>query len=247
MQRGDEQAALALADEVAAGCLLLLGDVLLAVVLHGSLVLGGFTPARSDVDLLAVVERPLGDDELAALQALVARVGPGALDIRVVTRVAAASPTRSPAMELYVGRHRATEIQTRVAGERDLVAELSIVRSTGRSLVGPEPRALVGVVPDAWVIEYGDEILARWERLTDDADNAELMVLTACRIWRFAVEHLYCSKSSAGRWAIARDPSLTAIEAALRQRGGEPTVRVDPADIARLLALVRGELAAQTR
>jgi len=47
------------------------------------------------------------------------------------------------------------------------------------------------------------------------------MVLTACRMWRFAVDGVHCSKSEAARWALARDPSLVAIEQALRQRRGD--------------------------
>ena len=206
--------------------------------------LGSYTAARSDIDLLVVVDRPLRDDELAALEKLVVSAAvsaPGGVDFRVVTRAEAASPKQAPAMELYVGLHpRGTlEIEQRVAGERDLVAEFSLVRAAGRSLLGDEPTAIVGAVPDEWVVTYGDENLARWQQLTDDSDHAELMVLTSCRIWRFAAESVHCSKVDAGRWALARDPSLTAVAAALRLRAGEPDVRVEPAGIAHLLALVR--------
>ena len=149
--------------------------------------LGSYTAARSDIDLLVVVDRPLGDDELATLEKLVVSAAasvPGGVDFRVVTRAEAASPTQAPAMELYVGLHpRGTpEIEQRVAGERDLVAEFSLVRAAGRSLIGDEPSTIVGAVPDEWVVAYGDEHLARWQRLTDDAEHAELMVLTSCRI-----------------------------------------------------------------
>jgi hypothetical protein len=42
--------------------------------------------------------------------------------------------------------------------------------------------------------------------LTDDAENAAFMVLTACRIWRFALESVHCSKAQAAQWALDRDP-----------------------------------------
>ena len=71
------------------------------------------------------------------------------------------------------------------------------------------------------------------------------MVLTACRVWRFATDGVYCSKARAGRWALARDSTLTAVTAALRQRAGELGVAVEPAGIARLLLQVRRELAAR--
>jgi predicted nucleotidyltransferase len=65
------RAATELAQEIADSCAELFGDRLVAVILHGSLVLGDYSPASSDVDLLAVAERPLTDDELAALAELV--------------------------------------------------------------------------------------------------------------------------------------------------------------------------------
>jgi predicted nucleotidyltransferase len=214
----------------------------LSVILHGSLATGSFEPALSDVDLLVVVGRSLTDGELATLERLVVGSHEARVDFRVVTRAVAAAPTPDPTLELYVGLHGDEPEILRRAVERDLVAELSIVRAGGRSLVGAEPSAVVGVVPVEWVVAYGDEHLARWQGLTDDAHHAELMVLTTCRIWRFATEGVHCSKADAGRWALVRDPSLAAVEAALRQRAGND-VRMKPAEIANLLARVRAEIA----
>ncbi|HUI36758.1 MAG TPA: nucleotidyltransferase domain-containing protein, partial [Gaiellaceae bacterium] len=215
------RAATKLAQEIADSCAELLGDRLVAVILHGSLVLGDYSPASSDVDLLAIVERPLTDDELAALAELVlARHGEAAgIDLRAVTRAVAGEPTESPAMELYVGVHHdhEPELLRRIVGERDLVAELSMVRAVRRSLVGPDPTAVVAAMPAERVVAYGDEVLERWQQLTDDAEHAALMVLTGCRIWRFAVGGVHCSKTEAARWALLQEPALPAVEAALRR------------------------------
>ena len=90
----------------------------------------------------------------------------------------------------------------------------------------------------------GDAQLARWQSLTDDAPYAALMVLTACRIWRFSEERAHSSKAAAASWALARDPSLTAARDALRQRAGDP-VRIAPTEISRLLRIVRTRIAAR--
>lgn len=217
-------------------------------MLHGSLVLGDYVPGRSDVDVLLVVERALTDVEIAGLRELalgLAHERSGGLDFRVVTRSTAAAPSPGPPLELYVGLHPGEEgeVETHVAGEPDLVAELSMARAFGRALAGAEARSVIGPVPDEWVVAYGDEIVGRWQGLTDDDVHTELMVLTSCRVWRFAVEGVYCSKDEAGRWALARDPSLVAVDRALRRRARQADVDIEPAAVAAVLTRVREEIA----
>src|SRR5687767_272309 len=178
-----------------------------------------FAPGRSDVDVLAIAKRGPTHRELASLVTLAADLGATAespLDLRVVTANVASSPTLSPAMELYVraSRDALPDVERRVH-EPDLLVELSVCRAHGRALAGVDPATVIGVVPDSWILAYGDEVLGRWESLTDDAAHAELMVLTACRIWRLTADGVHSSKGGAGAWALERDPSLTAVRDAL--------------------------------
>lgn len=57
-------------------------------------------------------------------------------------------------------------------------------------------------MPGEWVVAYGRQLVTRWQRLTDDEAHADLMVLTACRIWRFAAKVFTARRSTlaAGRW-----------------------------------------------
>ena len=111
------------------------------MILHGSLALDAFEPGRSDIDLLVVVERPLGDEQLDALHAAVATLEPhtpGLVDLHVLTRELVASPVRLPPVgsvfetfpgrRLYAERHRPED--------RDVVVELSLAPEHGRALVG---------------------------------------------------------------------------------------------------------------
>jgi Domain of unknown function (DUF4111)/Nucleotidyltransferase domain len=237
---------LAFAARLASGCSDALGDALASVILHGSLTLDAFMPGRSDIDLLVVVGDPLDGEQLTALRDTVDQLAgdaPCRVDIRVVTRATAGSPTPAPTMEaaFTLRPGKAPEVETGIP-EPDLVAEFSIARAHGRSIVGHAPEAVIGAVPEDWLIEIGDRQLAAWQDLTDDADHAELMVLTACRIWRFATERVHCSKTAAGRWALERDLSLGAVEEALRQRTRDPAATIGEEGIAHLLALVRQEL-----
>jgi hypothetical protein len=242
--------ALHFAEALAHSCSGALGETVASVILHGSLTLDDYVPGRSDVDLLVVVDDPVSDAQLAALTQAVATQrprAPGRVDLRVVTRQVAASPSPAPPMEAYVeiapGSGSGLEVERRHPGERDLVVEFSMCRSYGRSLLGAAPAELIGEAPDQWVLNVGDAQLAAWQAIGDDPRHAELTVLTACRVWRFAEEGCHCSKTAAGEWALGRDPTLQVVRDALRQRRGDPAGPIDAAQVRHLLAVVRARLA----
>jgi predicted nucleotidyltransferase len=248
--RHTEEDATRFAERLAAACSRALGNVVEGVVLHGSLAVGGFAPGRSDIDLLVIVARQLADAEAVALTdalAAGATEAPVRVDLRIVTRDVAASPTPTPPVELAIemrpGRDRPFRVERRHPGERDLAVELSLCRAIGRSLVGEPATRLIGDVPADWVVAAGDAQLADWIPIGNDPPRAQLTVLTACRIWRFADEHHHCSKTAAAEWALERDPSLNVIHTALRQRDGDPATTIDPLEVQRLLHLVREQLA----
>lgn len=242
--------ALRFAEALARSCAAALGETVAGVILHGSLALGDYLPGRSDVDLLVVVDDPLTDAQLDALIEVAAahRVqAPGRVDLRVVTRQLAGAPSLAPPMEAYIEITPAAGselyVERRHPGERDLVVEFSMCRAHGRSLVGAPPAELIAEVPADWVLAVDDAQLADWQAIGDDPKHAELTVLTTCRIWRFAEEGRYPSKSAAGAWALGRDPTLQVVRDALTQRHGDPASRIDPAQVAQLLAMVRARLA----
>jgi predicted nucleotidyltransferase len=238
------------AEALARSCAATLGETVAGVVLHGSLTLGDYLPGRSDVDLLVVVDDPLTDAQLDALTGVAAALraqAPGRVDLRVVTRQVAGTPTPVPPMEAYIeiapGSGSELYVERRHPGERDLVVEFSMCRAHGRSLVGAAPAELIGEVPAGWVVAVGDAQLADWQAIGDDPKQAELTVLTSCRIWRFAEEGRFSSKPAAGAWALGRDPTLQVVRDALKQRQGDPASRIDPGQVAQLLTLVRARLA----
>jgi predicted nucleotidyltransferase len=240
--------ALALADALARASSRALGDALAAMILHGSLTQGDYLPGRSDIDLLAVVNAPITDTQRAALARAIGHERPRAairVDLRVVTREAAGAPTPRPPMEAHLTIRRPQPrlgIDGHHPGERDLVVELSVCRAHGRSLLGAPPSELIGDVPDAWVLEVGDAQLADWQAIGDDPPYAQLTVLTACRIWRFAEERCHSSKDAAGHWALRRDPTLTVVRDALHQRRSDPTHPIDATQVHDLLTVVRDRL-----
>jgi predicted nucleotidyltransferase len=226
----------------------IVGAAARSVILHGSLSAGGFRPGRSDIDVLAVINGGLADAQIAALERLIrqADVGSAAgLDVHVVTAEVAAAPTRAPALELHVGRYDGAsiefEVERRVAASPDLPVELSMARADGRALRGVAPQEAIAPVPPEWIVDRGRHWMSTWRSHTDDAENAAFMVLTACRIWRFAVENLHSSKVQAGEWALGRDPSLTAVRQAVRQYEHDPASMIEEHDIADVLDIVLQE------
>ncbi|MEU6077976.1 aminoglycoside adenylyltransferase domain-containing protein [Micromonospora sp. NPDC047074] len=245
-----EPDALAVAGHLADRCADVIGAATRSVILHGSLATGEFRPGRSDIDLLTVIDGGLSDAQVAALDTLVRRAdvrGASGVDLHVVTADVAGAPTRTPPMELHVGRYDGScvgvEVESHVAAAPDLPAELSMARAEGRALIGADPRDVVAPVPAAWVRQRGRHWLTTWLAHTDDAEDAAHMVLTACRIWHFAVEGRHSGKPTAARWALRRDGSLTAVRQALHQYAADPAAPIDEAGIAKVLDTVLRETA----
>lgn len=226
-----------------------LGEAVVGVILHGSATADDFVPRRSDIDVLVIAEGPIEDSAAADLLACVAAVGREAttnVDFRVVTRASAAARERSPELELEIavriGRDPGARIETRRAQERDLLVEFSVCRRHGVALVGPDPAELIGEVPTEWLLEVGAAQLADWQALDFEPRYGDLMVFTACRIWRLAAERRHCSKTAAARWVLMRRPDLDVVRAALERRPQDSDVVLREEQVRALLATVLEQL-----
>jgi hypothetical protein len=93
-------------------------------------------------------------------------------------------------------------------------------------------------VPTRLVRANGTSWLTTWLGLIDDDQKAAHMVLTACRVWRFEQTGEHTSKTDAGTWALARDPSLTGVERALSARTLLLAPQIAPRVVERVLLRV---------
>ncbi|MDQ1438557.1 MAG: hypothetical protein QOK43_2186 [Acidimicrobiaceae bacterium] len=239
-------------ESLAAGLLEVLALNLIGLYVHGSLVSGAFVPDRSDLDLLAVVNRDLDDSEADALLMLF-ESNPFAhdfeIDFRAVTTVVAAEPSAAGwkptlAFEIEIRPWSGGRARPRrgPVDEPDLVIELSQVRERSHTLFGPDASTVVGPVPAERVVEVGDGHLAMWQDLPFNPDVAELMVFTACRAWRFAVTGTHTSKDDAANWVLSRRPDLDVVAEALAIRhGAEGVIEAEP--VFALLRIAREEIA----
>jgi len=244
------EAALDFAKTVAFSCSSALGDTLVGVILHGSLATAGYLNGKSDIDLLAIVEGPLSDFQIKAMikaaRTLRARA-PAPVDLRVLKRCVAQSPTKAPFMEAYLRirpGHRKVVVESRRL-EPDLTIELSVCRAHGLSLFGLGPLETIVEIPRPLVLEVQDDLLAHWQAVGDDPRSAELTVLTACRIWLFSEEGRYTSKTDAAEWVLTQRPGLEVVRDALRHRSIDARTSIDGGQVQQLLALVRARLKAE--
>ena len=155
----------------------------------------------------------------------------------LMTADVARHPTPASPLDLHVSRYLSAphlDVERRLPSAPDLPAELSMATQNGITLAGAPD--VLGPVPAEWVIARGRHWLRTWQSLTGDEPHAAFMVLTACRIWHFAANGAHAPKTTAARWALARDPSLTAIGQALRQYEGDPATVIDEPALAAVLA-----------
>lgn len=169
----------------------LLGENLRGALLYGSCTAGGLRPG-SDLDLLAVLHRPLDPATRSALlQGLLAHSAPPGQAVRralEVTCVVEADirPWRHPARrELQFGEWLRADleagIETGPAEDPDLALLLAQARVHGIALYGAAPEALLPEVPQA---DIRRAILAMRPEVARNLVGEELhALLTLARMW----------------------------------------------------------------
>ena len=234
-----------------------LGDTLVGVYPTGSLALDGYTPGRSDLDLVAVVDRA----PRPVLAALVARLDHQALpcpaaglEFVLYERAAlgAADATGAGfALNLNTGRELPSKVEFGPVGGEPAFwypIDRAICRQRDRSLFGPAPRRVLPPVPFGTLLPVvTDSVRAHLDALHDHGDNA---VLNGCRSLRFAAERRWYAKQSAARWAMAEEPAFRTLiaDAIASHADGRAAGRAVAADDAKdFLAVVLDRLQAVER
>lgn len=209
-----------LVEALLAGVREALGDNLLGFYLRGSLALGGFDPETSDVDVLAVTERPVVEPEFEALAALHERIPTRDNEYRrhyEVSYVDRASIRRFAPGER---RHPTVGADWRF-GRREhrdnFTLERWTVREHGVVLLGPGPKTLIDPISAEEMREAARrELRARigdWAR--DGADAPDWLqtryyqafeVETVCRALYTIERGEMPTKRQAVEWALRNLP-----------------------------------------
>ncbi|KAK3190824.1 nucleotidyltransferase activity protein [Lecanicillium sp. MT-2017a] len=191
-----------------------LGDNLTGIYLHGSAVLGGYLPSRSDLDILILVASPLSTTDQTRLSRALSQsalpcpaVG---LELSVVlASVAAAQPTtRAPPFEMHMTTaERDSKVIGRDAGasgDEDLMLHFWVARERGRALLddaGPAPAEAFAPVPRGVVrAQVRRELL--WVKGEAAVATGEYAVLNAARALGMVRTGRVMGKVEGGRWAL---------------------------------------------
>jgi predicted nucleotidyltransferase len=238
-------------EELVAEAQRLLADALTGVYVHGSLALDCFG-ARSDVDVLFLVARPLDVDEKLRLLDLLLRVSaaPYAIELHVL-RLDQLRPWRHPSpFELHYSESYREALAFDPIGtlermpptDPDIAAHVAVARPAGIALVGPPPGAIFPEVP--WP-DFEDALRRDlvWARTVRSALYG---VLSPCRVWAALATREIHSKATAAAWALERlPPDLRPLVERARASyagAGEP-IEVDEEERQRLLDYVEEQLA----
>lgn len=210
-----------------------LGRALIAVYLHGSAVSGKLRP-QSDIDLLAVVDRNMTDDQrddlLTALLRIsarhpAARGGPRCIEVMVFLLSDLSENGFPPRAEFTYGEWLRDEFE---AGEIPMPTrdpEYTLVLAQARQeaipLVGQCASELLPGIPLEHVRQaMGEALPALLHGLQGDERN---VLLTLARMWHTASTGEFVTKNAAAAWAIPQisDQDAATLDYARRAYLGE--------------------------
>lgn len=213
-----------------------LGDNLLGVYVFGSLVTGDFDPRLSDIDLAAILNRPLTNADLARLEQMhdaMVQTFPawdGRIEVGYLNR-SDVNPFDPGATIAKIAPGE--PLQARVA-EHGWLFNLHVVREQGITLIGPDPRTLIGPIGRDELAAGLRRRMAEWRDYVDgelppmDAGSQAYVVLTMCRALQTFTTGEWTSKRHAAEWAARAEPAWAPLIAqALAWRETEPDGSAD--------------------
>ncbi len=222
-------------------CQEVLAEALTGVYLHGSLAMGCFNPATSDVDLIVVSERAMSrEQKLCLMERLIGlngRAPAKGIEMSVVLRsfcdpFVYPTPFDLHFSPMHLPLYRADPdayLQQMHGVDPDLAAHFTMIRQRGIVLYGAPVPDVFGPVDDAY---YIDSLWLDVQNAQKDiCENPIYTVLNLCRVLAFLQERAYLSKREGGEWGLRhlRAPHDALVAQALRCYRSGQAMRPDEA------------------
>ncbi len=187
---------------------------LVGIYLHGSLAMGCFNPAASDLDLLVVSQTKIPPAAVPPILHALLEISrkPIPVEASFLNRQDL-TPWRHPALyDLHYSEDWREDVSRQleedtwvekyglVKRDTDLAAHITITQKFGFCLWGEPIHAVFPNVPAA---DFADSILSDVEWIGDRAvSHPVYTVLNLCRVYAFMQSGLVCSKADGARWAL---------------------------------------------
>jgi len=194
----------------------ILGDNLTGIYVHGSAAFGCWNPVKSDVDFIAVTEKPPVREEKEAMIRILLSLTPFApvkgFEMSAVLRTVCGDFIMPTPYELHFSNTWMAEAQKNLSvycekmhgTDPDLAAHFTVIRHTGIPVYGPPVPEVFGMVPEK----------AYLESIRMDVDHAEeqievnpvYIILNLCRVLAWMEEKKILSKRDGGLWGMHHLP-----------------------------------------
>ncbi len=232
-----------------------LGEALAGVYVHGSLALGRFLPARSDLDMLIVVDRPLAPEQRYKLMIafLSLHKQPVPVEASIVLKSDLEAWSHPLPYQFHFSEHWRKRFEAMEAREDDtfwrfrgqatdpdLACHVRLAKLSGICLHGPAASELLPDVPE----EHFRDAIRRDadDHLRASGDLEFGGILSLLRIWSYREDGVIYSKSDAGRWAAERlaEPQRSIVLGAVAEyeSNGSPA-ELDQEEMSRFKALLK--------
>jgi predicted nucleotidyltransferase len=240
-----------LLDDLLDGVSCTLNENLLGFYLRGSLALGEFDPATSDIDVLVVTHRPVSSSEFDTLSRVHTEITAG--ENRYARRLEVSYIDRAAIKRFAPEERRHPTIGTDwpfgwAEHRANWILERWVVRKRGVALLGPDPKTLIDPIsPEELGAAVRDELRARlrdWAGGTSIPDwllpryYQAFEVETVCRALYTVAHGELPTKARAVEWAIGElpEPWRSVVEQSQEWRSDRTE---DPSRVPEVMAFVR--------
>ncbi|XOV88807.1 MAG: aminoglycoside adenylyltransferase domain-containing protein [Pseudomonadota bacterium] len=179
------------------------------VILHGSAASSGFEPTRSDLDVIAIVDNSLDNQQLLQVGTGILQISgaPHPLEFSIVS-LDALTNWRHPCPHLmHFGEEMRSRFEKRLFKpeshtDEDLAMHMVVARSRGIDLLGNFPVSQLPEVPRS---DFLAAVLSDFEwAQNQDKDLSDYILSNACRTLAFLRDGLVLSKSEGRQWCKER-------------------------------------------